>query len=85
MLKDNGSFIAKVFRGRDVGKLYELFQTMFKEVYCAKPKASRNSSYEAFIVAKGFKGEMKEKFQSHLLSFSANMEEEKTPITFGIV
>jgi len=24
-------------------------------VYCAKPKASRNSSYESFIVCKGYK------------------------------
>jgi hypothetical protein len=27
----------------------------FKDVYCAKPKSSRNSSQEAFIIGKGFK------------------------------
>lgn len=75
MVEEGGSFVAKVFRGRDVGKLYELLLTMFEEVYCAKPKASRNSSYEAFVVAKGFKSKKEEMFQSHLLSFNA--EEEK--------
>jgi len=76
MIKEGGTFIAKVFRGRDVSKLYELLLTMFKEVYCAKPKASRNSSYEAFVVAKGFKIEKEKMLQSHLLSL--NVEEEKT-------
>lgn len=29
---------------------------LFTDVYCAKPKCSRNSSIEAFVVAVGFKG-----------------------------
>jgi len=29
---------------------------MFTEVFCAKPKSCRNSSIEAFLVAKGFRG-----------------------------
>lgn len=29
---------------------------MFADVYCAKPKSCRNSSIEAFLVAKDFKG-----------------------------
>lgn len=29
---------------------------MFTEVHCAKPKSCRNSSIEAFLVAKNFKG-----------------------------
>lgn len=31
---------------------------MFTEVYCAKPRSCRNSSIEAFLVAKGFKGRL---------------------------
>jgi len=36
--------------------LLKKIKEFFKEVYCAKPKACRNSSVEAFVVAKGFLG-----------------------------
>ena len=51
-----GIFVAKIFRGRDIGILYKQFKVFFKEVYCAKPRSCRNSSIEAFLVAKGFLG-----------------------------
>jgi tRNA (cytidine32/guanosine34-2'-O)-methyltransferase len=56
LLKPGGIFIAKIFRGKDIGLLFKQVQLMFGEVYCAKPKSCRNSSIEAFVVAKGFKG-----------------------------
>lgn len=56
LLQKGGSFVAKIFRGRDIGLLFKEFQRHFEEVYCAKPKSCRNSSIEAFIVAKNFKG-----------------------------
>ena len=54
LLSPGGSFVAKIFRGKDIGLLLRQFKILFSEVYCAKPKSSRNSSIEAFVVAKGF-------------------------------
>jgi len=48
--------VAKIFRGKDIHLLLKQIRMIFSEVYCAKPKASRNSSLEAFVVAKGFVG-----------------------------
>ena len=58
LLKDGGTFVAKIFRGKDINLLYKQTQLLFTEVYCAKPKSCRNSSIEAFMVAKGFKGRL---------------------------
>ena len=52
----SGNFIAKVFRGKDIGLLVKQTKHFFEEVYVAKPKTCRNSSIEAFMVATGFKG-----------------------------
>lgn len=46
--------MAKIFRGRDVGLLYEQLRLFFADVTIAKPKSSRNSSIEAFVVCRGF-------------------------------
>lgn len=54
ILRSGGVFVAKIFRGRDVGLLYAQLNVFFKEVMCCKPKSSRNSSLEAFVVCKGF-------------------------------
>jgi tRNA (cytidine32/guanosine34-2'-O)-methyltransferase len=47
---DNGIFLAKIFKGNDVKFLYSQFKLFFKLVYIVKPKSSRSSSVEAFIV-----------------------------------
>lgn len=52
----SGTFVAKIFRGRDIGILFKQFKMFFREIYCAKPRSCRNSSIEAFLVAKGFLG-----------------------------
>jgi tRNA (cytidine32/guanosine34-2'-O)-methyltransferase len=54
VLKPGGTFVAKIFRGKDVSLLYTQLRVFFPEVYCAKPKASRNSSIEAFVVCLNF-------------------------------
>ncbi|KAM3723362.1 Glutamyl-tRNA(Gln) amidotransferase subunit B [Dirofilaria immitis] len=54
VLKETGTFVAKVFRARDITLLYAQLKIFFKEVYCAKPRSSRQSSCEAFVVCKGF-------------------------------
>jgi len=53
MLRPGGCFVAKIFRGRDVGLLYEQLRLFFEDVTIAKPKSSRNSSIEAFVVCRG--------------------------------
>lgn len=55
VLKPGGTFVAKVFRGRDVDLLYAQFRTVFESVTIAKPRSSRASSIEAFIVCQIFK------------------------------
>ncbi len=56
VLCENGTFIAKIFRGRDVGLLYTQLRLLFHKVSVAKPASSRNSSIEAFVVCQEFKG-----------------------------
>ncbi|KAL0221551.1 hypothetical protein RCL1_001405 [Eukaryota sp. TZLM3-RCL] len=50
VLKPGGSFVAKIFRGRAVSILYAQLQVLFKNVHVVKPRSSRNSSLEAFVV-----------------------------------
>ncbi len=54
LLKDGGSFICKIFRGRDINVLYTKLEVLFHHIAVAKPKSSRNSSIEAFVVCQGF-------------------------------
>lgn len=53
-LKRGGAFVAKIFRGRDVSLLYSQLRCMFTSVVVAKPKSSRNSSIESFVVCQDF-------------------------------
>lgn len=55
ILKPGGAFIAKIFRGRDVSLLYSQLRCFFNLVTIAKPKSSRNSSIESFVVCQDFK------------------------------
>lgn len=54
ILKPGGNFVAKIFRGKDVSLLYSQLKMLFENIYCAKPRSSRNSSIEAFVVCLGF-------------------------------
>lgn len=54
-LKHGGTFVAKIFRGRDIGILYSQLKLLFTEVTVVKPKSSRNSSIEAFVVCQDFR------------------------------
>ena len=54
VLRQGGAFVAKIFRGRDVSLLYSQLKCFFDEVTVAKPKSSRNSSIESFVVCRGF-------------------------------
>lgn len=54
VLKPGGTFIAKIFRGKDVTLLYAQLKLFFPRVTCAKPRSSRHSSIEAFVVCQGY-------------------------------
>ncbi|KAL8764292.1 MAG: hypothetical protein Q9203_007157 [Teloschistes exilis] len=56
ILKLGGTFVAKIFRGKDVDLIYAQLRVFFEEVSVAKPRSSRASSLEAFVVCRGFKG-----------------------------
>lgn len=54
VLKPGGKFVAKIFRARDVDLIYAQLRCFFETVHCAKPRSSRASSLEAFVVCEGF-------------------------------
>jgi tRNA (cytidine32/guanosine34-2'-O)-methyltransferase len=54
VLRDGGTFVAKIFRGHESALLYSQMRSIFHEVYIAKPRSSRNSSLESFVVCRGF-------------------------------
>ena len=54
ILKPGGKFVAKVFRGKDMDLIYAQLRCFFTSVHCAKPRSSRASSLEAFVVCEGF-------------------------------
>lgn len=49
MLKKGGTFIAKLFRGRDTTLLYSQLKMFFPEVAIAKPRSSRNNSIGTYL------------------------------------
>ncbi|TKA27407.1 hypothetical protein B0A50_05019 [Salinomyces thailandicus] len=54
VLRPGGKFVAKIFRGKDVDLLYAQLKVVFQSVTVAKPRSSRASSVEAFIVCTNF-------------------------------
>jgi tRNA (cytidine32/guanosine34-2'-O)-methyltransferase len=54
VLKPGGKFVAKIFRGRNVDLIYAQLKLVFARVHVAKPRSSRASSIEAFVVCEGF-------------------------------
>ncbi|KFY86290.1 hypothetical protein V500_07742 [Pseudogymnoascus sp. VKM F-4518 (FW-2643)] len=54
VLRPGGKFVAKIFRGRDVDLLYAQLKLFFETVVVAKPRSSRASSVEAFVVCLNF-------------------------------
>ncbi|XP_065842127.1 tRNA (cytidine(32)/guanosine(34)-2'-O)-methyltransferase-like [Oscarella lobularis] len=54
VLKKGGTFVAKIFRGKNVDTLYAQLEVFFENVVCSKPRSSRNSSIEAFVVCRNY-------------------------------
>ncbi|SCU97488.1 LADA_0H06546g1_1 [Lachancea dasiensis] len=55
LLREGGVFVAKIFRGRDIDMLYSQLSYLFERVVCAKPRSSRGTSLESFVVCIGYK------------------------------
>ena len=55
-LRRGGTFVAKMFRGGRARRLLTQCGRSFDDVVVAKPRASRNSSIEAFLVCRGYRG-----------------------------
>lgn len=55
LLPRGGSFVCKVFDGRDAVAFYESVRACFTEVKRVRPKATRKESREFFLVARGFR------------------------------
>ncbi|XP_011137586.2 putative tRNA (cytidine(32)/guanosine(34)-2'-O)-methyltransferase [Harpegnathos saltator] len=66
ILRPGGTFVAKIFRAKDVTFLYAQLRIFFSYVYCAKPSSSRNSSIEAFVVCKNYSPP--EGYEPHMLN-----------------
>lgn len=66
ILRPGGTFVAKIFRAKDVSLLYAQLRIFFPYVYCTKPSSSRNSSIEAFVVCKEYSPP--EGYQPHMLN-----------------
>lgn len=66
ILRPGGTFVAKIFRAKDVSLLYAQLKIFFPYVYCAKPSSSRNSSIEAFVVCKDYSPP--EGYEPHMLN-----------------
>lgn len=54
ILKLGGNFVAKIFRGKDVDLLYCQLKIFFPTVTICKPRSSRNSSIESFVVCQHY-------------------------------
>ncbi|CAK0869309.1 unnamed protein product [Prorocentrum cordatum] len=57
LLRPGGGFVAKIFRGEHAAELMfraAFASSIFDDVVVCKPRASRNSSQEAFVVCRGF-------------------------------
>jgi 23S rRNA (uridine2552-2'-O)-methyltransferase len=56
MLKPGGNFVVKLFQGEGFDEFVKLARTSFSNLSIRKPPASKPSSRETYLVAKGFKG-----------------------------
>jgi tRNA (cytidine32/guanosine34-2'-O)-methyltransferase len=54
VLRVGGTFLAKIFRGKDISLMYAQLKIFFPFVTVVKPKSSRNSSLEAFILCQNY-------------------------------
>jgi 23S rRNA (uridine2552-2'-O)-methyltransferase len=56
LLRDGGSMVLKVFEGEDFPGLLQDVKRTFRRAQGHKPSATRDESWEMFIVARGYRG-----------------------------
>lgn len=56
LLAKGGSFVAKLFLGGDFPALKKDLQARFEKVRVVRPMATREASYEIYVLGTGFKG-----------------------------
>ena len=56
VLMRGGNFVGKIFQGPDFEQARDAIRERFSETRILKPEASRQESYETFIVGLGFRG-----------------------------
>lgn len=54
LLQKGGTFVAKIFKGKDTTLMYAQFKSFFNFVQIVKPSSSRGGSIEAFLVCMDF-------------------------------
>lgn len=54
MLKEGGTFISKLFKGKHTDKVIQILLKFFRTVTIAKPRSCRNATFESFIVCQDF-------------------------------
>lgn len=54
VIRPGGTFVAKIFRGKDISLMYSQLKIFFPLVSVVKPKSSRNSSLESFILCQNY-------------------------------
>ena len=55
LLKENGSFVTKIFQGEYYPEFYKSMKAKFRSVKAYAPEASRKRSAEVYVVGKGYK------------------------------
>ena len=54
-LEQGGAFVAKVFMGGEFPGLKKELQSRFESVHVIRPQATRESSYEVYVLGKGYR------------------------------
>jgi 23S rRNA (uridine2552-2'-O)-methyltransferase len=54
-LEPGGAFVAKVFMGGDFPELKKELRESFDDTHVVRPEATRESSYEVYVLGKGFR------------------------------
>ncbi len=55
VLEPGGSFVAKIFQGAEFEDARDAVRARFEKVRIIRPEATRNESYELFLVGLGFR------------------------------
>jgi len=78
IIESGGTFVAKIFRGEDITLMIAQLRIFFKNVHVAKPRSSRASSIESFVVCSGYATPIGYRPQMFDLSTSVGIEPSST-------